>query len=156
MQVSPAYAGKTLAESNDSASSGVAADTLTPATRPADRPGTDIMQLTAGDEDRVSQGRIVKTIKPDVRRALAWRARRLMFPGDRIADIVEEFNRYNRTRIRIEGAAIRERRMSGVFDADDPSPLIQHLARDADVEIVKSENEILIRSRSDGEENHAP
>ena len=61
--------------------------------------------------------------------------------------MAEEFNRYNRTQIRVEGAAARERQMSGVFDADDPQPLLRFLRSDAELSIETSENEIVIRSR---------
>jgi transmembrane sensor len=120
----------------------------TQSTQRTDRKEEGVVRLAAGDQAEINLGRIVKTAAPNVQRAVAWRARRLMFPGDRVADIAEEFNRYNRIRIRVEGETIRERRMSGVFDADDPSPLVQFLARDPNVAVTKSADEILIRPRT--------
>ncbi len=104
-------------------------------------------KLAAGDEANVAAGHIIKSASPDVQRAVAWRARRLMFPGDPVGVIVEEFNRYSRVPIRIEDATLRARRMSGVFDADDPGPLLQYLSRDPNVVIEKSDREIVIHSR---------
>lgn len=103
------------------------------------------LQLRAGDEAQVERKQIVKTPEPNIERAVSWRARRLMFPGNPVGEIAEEFNRYNKTTIRIEGAQLRTRRMSGVFDADDPSPLLQFLERDPTVEVIKSDDEIVIR-----------
>lgn len=80
-------------------------------------------------------------------RAVSWRARRLMFPGDPVSAIADEFNRYNKTQIRIEGADLQTRRMSGVFNADDPSPLLRYLEGDPGVEVVRERDAILIRSR---------
>ena len=106
-----------------------------------------VIRLAAGDEAVINEGQVTKAPAPNVERAVAWQVRRLVFPGDRIADIVQEFNRYNRTQIRVEDDAIRGRRMSGVFDADDPAPLLQFLSRDPEIVVVKGEDEVLIRSR---------
>ncbi len=118
-----------------------------PPTSPAAEPTGSSIQLAAGDEAAVAAGEIVKAPVPDVERAVAWRARRLVFPGDPVGEIVTEFNRYNRTQIRIEDDELRSRRMSGVFDADDPSPLIEYLARDPEVVVQRAGNEIVIRPR---------
>lgn len=106
------------------------------------------VRLSAGDEARVERvGHIAKSAAPDARYAVAWRARRLMFPGTPIAEIAAEFNRYNRTQIRVEGETLRNRRMSGVFDADDPSPLIRFLEKDPAVALVERHGEIIVRAR---------
>jgi len=40
-----------------------------------------------------------------------------MFRGDSLADTVEEFSQYNRTLpVRVEGQAVSERRLWGVFE----------------------------------------
>ena len=49
--------------------------------------------------------------------------------------------------VRIEGDAIRSRQMTGVFNADDPSPMLRLLSRDPNVEVITSETEIVIRPR---------
>jgi transmembrane sensor len=60
----------------------------------------------------------------------AWRRRRLVFRKDTLAYIAAEFNRYNRTpKIRVEGETLRLRRFNGVFDADNPLPLLQFLKK---------------------------
>lgn len=103
------------------------------------------MRLKAGDEADVDAGRVVKTRAPNVERAMSWRARRLEFPGNPVGEIAAEFNRYNKTPIQIEGNELRSRRMSGVFDADDPSPLVRYLERDPGIEVIRSGGEIVIR-----------
>jgi transmembrane sensor len=108
------------------------------------------LKLEAGDEAQVvADGRVTRAEAPNVSRATAWRARKLLFPGDRIADVAAEFNRYNRTRIHVEGEALRNRRMSGVFDADDPSPFLEHLERDPDVRVESRGRDVFVRSRGD-------
>ncbi|MBS0421414.1 MAG: FecR domain-containing protein [Proteobacteria bacterium] len=108
------------------------------------------VRLAAGDEAEVgtSEGMgIVRNVVPNVQRSVAWRARRLVFPGTAVSDIANEFNRYNHLRIRVEGDALRQRRMSGVFDADDPTPLIKFLSADPNVIVTKTADEVLIQPR---------
>lgn len=105
------------------------------------------VRLGAGDEAKVGAKGVVKSVEPSVQRAVSWRSRRLVFPDNPVGEISEEFNRYNSIPIRIEGEALRERRMGGTFDADDPAPLLDFLARDSRVEIQRGEKEILVRVR---------
>jgi ferric-dicitrate binding protein FerR (iron transport regulator) len=105
------------------------------------------IRLSAGDEVAVIGTKIVKTAAPDVERAVAWRARRLVFPGNPISEIADELNRYSVRQIRVEGEEIRSRKMTSVFDADDPSTMIRFLSRDPNVEVIHSDTEILIRPR---------
>jgi Fe2+-dicitrate sensor, membrane component len=105
------------------------------------------VQLKAGDEAEIARGHVVKTPASSIQRAVSWRTRRLEFPGNPVGEIADEFNRYNSRPIRIEGDGIKARRMSGIFDADDPSPLIRYLERDPKIEVVRGANEILIRPR---------
>jgi transmembrane sensor len=113
-------------------------------------PDSDV-RLVAGEEVRVERGDIVKPPVSNVQRAVAWRARRLMFDdvdGARVEDIAREFNRYNRVQIHVEGDMIRARRMGGTFDADDPAPFIGFLSKDPDIIIEESSSRISIRPRA--------
>jgi transmembrane sensor len=121
-----------------------------PASKNAPVGGEPPVRLAAGDEAEVGTSggmEIVRNVTPDVQRSVAWRARRLVFPGTAVSDIADEFNRYNRVRIRVEGDALRHRRMSGVFDADDPTPLITFLSSDPNVTVTRRAGEVLIQSR---------
>ena len=71
-------------------------------------------QLRIADTWPVTPSRI------DVRYALAWRERQLMFKaGDTLADAVEEFNLRNKVQLRLEPRA-RSLPVRGSFDASDP------------------------------------
>jgi transmembrane sensor len=106
------------------------------------------VKLGAGDEANVAAGKIVKAMRPNVQRAVAWRARRLVFQSDRLEDVAREFNRYETRRpIRIEGMQLGDRVVSGVFDADDPRPLVEFLRDDPALSVTESERQILVRER---------
>jgi transmembrane sensor len=83
----------------------------------------------------------------DAAEVTAWRQRRLMFRKDRLADVVREFNRYsNATQLAVEEPDVAERRLSGVFDADDPKSLLLFLAEDGTLEFEQRGRRTVIRS----------
>jgi len=61
-------------------------------------------------------------------RGLAWRTGRLAFEGDTLRDAVAEFGRYNATPIVLVDAATGERRITGLFAADDPAGFARAVA----------------------------
>jgi transmembrane sensor len=103
-------------------------------------------QLAAGNQADVSNGQVVPVSSPDVKRAVAWHTR-LVFRGNALDEVAAEFNRRSKIQIRLEGDEVRTRKVSGVFDADDPQPLIDFLAEDPALEFIRNGDEILIRLR---------
>jgi transmembrane sensor len=104
--------------------------------------------LSANQEAAISPaGSVSIRAAVDISDAVAWRGRRLVFRQDSLGRIAEEFNRYNTRTIRVAGADVAKRVYTGVFDANDTDSLLQVLARDKDLSVVESENEIVIRSR---------
>lgn len=78
----------------------------------------------------------------------AWQQRRLVFSDNTLAEIAEEFSRYNRTpRVRVEGDALRARRISGVFDADSPEALLIYLASDRTLAFDRQGDDFIVRLR---------
>ena len=102
-------------------------------------------RLDTGDEVEVARARIYRKPIPDVRQAIAWRTRELVFSRRRVAEIIEEFNRYNRVQLRAEGQALLERRMSGVFAADDPMPFVRFLEKEPGINVARKGDELVIR-----------
>lgn len=111
-------------------------------------PTTDTIRLAAGDEAEIDHGRISKTSEPNIVRAVAWQTRRLIFDGDSVAEVAAQFNRYNSIHIRVDDPAIRARRITGTFDADDFTPFIRFLSHDPRVTVTTNSREVLIRART--------
>ena len=61
-------------------------------------------------------------------RGLAWRSGRLAFEGDTLRDAAAEFGRYSATPIVLEDAATGDRRITGLFAADDPAGFARAVA----------------------------
>lgn len=104
-------------------------------------------KLAAGEEAQVVKGRIAPRANRTVAEAVAWRQRRLVFHDARLADVADEFNRYNRTKIRIEGDAARDIQLSGIFDADRPQALMLYAAKNAEFTVEPEGNDWVIRGR---------
>lgn len=104
------------------------------------------LRLAAGEEAKVSSGRVIKSAHPSVENSLSWRQRRLKFLNAPLSQIADEFNRYNKVQVIVEGAA-RQKTFSGVFDADHPEILALYAAKDDSLAVAPEENRWVIRSR---------
>lgn len=109
--------------------------------------GFPAQKLVAGEAVQVSQGKIAARSARVAAEALAWRQRRLVFHDARLVDVAAEFNRYNRTRIRIEGDAAKELLLSGIFDADRPQALMLYAAKSSELAVEPDGNDWVIRGR---------
>jgi transmembrane sensor len=104
-------------------------------------------RLAAGEEANIAGGMVVRQSKPDIGEAVAWRDRTLSFSGASLSEVANEFNRYNKIQIRIEGDAVRERRLSGVFSADHPQSVILFLAKDESLSVIPEGESWIVRAR---------
>jgi transmembrane sensor len=111
-------------------------------------PGADAraVQLSVGEQLEVSaNGALMPQKGAEIERVMAWRERRLIFRDESLAAIANEFNRYNKRQLVVEGTSTRSRRITGVFHADDPGALIAFLERDADLAVRVREDRIVIQ-----------
>jgi transmembrane sensor len=77
-------------------------------------------------KDRTSP--TVTTVDPV--KVVAWTQRRLIFDNTPLEEVAAEFARYHSRTIRVTSASLRDRRITGVFDANDPASLIEFLRTD--------------------------
>ncbi|MDH0649635.1 FecR family protein [Pseudomonas sp. GD03858] len=61
-------------------------------------------------------------------RAFAWRERQLVFSQQPLAEVVAELNRYWPGQTLVLGDALRQRKVSGVFDIDKPQAVLKALS----------------------------
>lgn len=79
-------------------------------------------QRLAVEDSHRAQLTTVETLE-----AVSWRQRRLIFDSERLEEVAAEFNRFNAQAIVIEDPSLRELRISGVFEANDPESLLAFL-----------------------------
>ncbi|MBC7369209.1 MAG: FecR domain-containing protein [Undibacterium sp.] len=89
---------------------------------------------------------VAKVDPSAIQRALAWQERRLEFDATPLAEVIAEFNRYNRRRLVIADPALTGKRFSGTFRADSVEPFVRLLEEDFRVTAVRGENEIVLRT----------
>lgn len=93
------------------------------------------------------QGLLAAATRFDVAKAIAWTERRLVFDGAPLAEVVREFNRYNRKPLVVEDGALANRAITTVMDAHDVSALVGFLELEPGVEVEYGDDSIRIRAR---------
>lgn len=81
---------------------------------------------------------------PAMQRALAWQERRLDFDEMPLAEVIREFNRYNRSQLVIQDAALGARRFTGEFRADGQEAFVRLLATDFGVRVERRGRDLLL------------
>ena len=71
----------------------------------------------------------------NVTTAMSWTQRQLVFEHRPLVEVAEEFNRYNRAHIEIEGTALQQQEVTGVFRSDDPASFLSFLSNIPGVEV---------------------
>jgi ferric-dicitrate binding protein FerR (iron transport regulator) len=76
----------------------------------------------AGSVAAVRNGRVTatKVDEEDITSKLAWTTGRLMFQGEKLSDVVDDFNRYNLRKLQVTDPDIAGLKIGGTFQATDP------------------------------------
>ena len=109
------------------------------------RPGSSEHLLLAEGQQAVlyKTGLIETNHEADLEKAQSWRFKTLIFRAEALADVAQEFNRYNRGQIVIGDVELASLPISGVFKVDDPDSLVEFLVQSGMV-VTDSSNENLI------------
>jgi len=116
----------------------------------------DAPVLSAGEKAKVSipkpsapivTATVERLARSEIEAALAWQQRTLAFEAAPLAEIVAEFNRYNRQQFVVADAVLAGLRFGGSFRADDPDGFLALLAATAQVAVETRGNETVLRSR---------
>jgi transmembrane sensor len=129
-----------------SANVGNGGSAVPPAGHPATGRDSDAeVLLTAGQQVIVPRRGPAKAVRAvDTDRELAWVAGRLVFDNESVADVVEEFNRYNVVQLHVASPGLAQRSVSGVFDASEPESFIGFMQSVAPVNVRRAGQDITI------------
>jgi transmembrane sensor len=101
--------------------------------------------LSAGQQVIVPRRGPAEAVRSvDTDRELAWVAGRLVFDNESVADVVEEFNRYNVVQLHVASPELAQRSVSGVFDASEPESFIGFMQSVAPVNVHRAGQDITI------------
>ncbi|MCP5432744.1 MAG: FecR domain-containing protein [Alphaproteobacteria bacterium] len=96
------------------------------------------MTASAGELVSWTQDGPSPKLRVPVQEVATWRARRFVFNEKPLSEVVAEFNRYSREPIRIGSSALRDLKLSGVFEADDSAALLSALEWATGVRVVRT------------------
>ncbi len=157
--------GKVRVDDAASGRSLLTAQSESPALAPAPRTtasGPPIGEPTPADEPLLVEGhRItianavsapaafvpVAVAPQEAARALAWQSRRLEFSAQPLAEVVAEFNRYNRHQLVIEDADLATQRFGGKFPANDIESFVLLLESNFGVIAERRAGETMLRRK---------
>jgi transmembrane sensor len=111
----------------------------TPAARP--------IFVAAGEQITVAPGVVSHPILANVAQAIAWTHRQLVFESAPLAQVAQEFNRYNERQLQIEDPELNTLEIDGVFSSTDPSALIRFLRARPGVQVTEAGSKIVITNR---------
>jgi transmembrane sensor len=116
------------------------------APNPAVAPGTDAETISAGETAVAARGKVTirRVSATEASRHLAWQAGELSFQGETLAEAVEEFNRYNRKKLRVEDPSIASLQIGGNFQALDVESFVAALQRSFGVSAKAADDGTLV------------
>jgi len=100
--------------------------------------------LSAGEQVLVTPLVVQKVTRANVELATAWTQRELAFESASLAEVAEEFNRYNRRQLVIEDPTLYDFHISGVFSSSDPASLVRFLRERPGVRVTETPSEIRV------------
>ena len=106
--------------------------------------GGSTIVLTAGEQITVSTNTVRKTLNPNLAGATSWTQRQLVFEAASLADVAEEFNRYNERKLVIDPSALGALHISGVFSSTDPASLSRFLRDRPGLRVTETPTEIRV------------
>jgi len=110
-----------------------------------DQPDSQATLVGAGEQVTVRRsGAVERREKPNVAAATSWLRQELVFDGQELSAVVEEFNRYARVPIVVDDAELAHIRVNGVFHATDTEPLLSFISRYQGVRIDRARSQIRI------------
>lgn len=104
---------------------------------------TDV-PLVAGEQVTLTAGRLAKPKAANVAAATAWTQRRIVFESAPLAEVAQEFNRYNARQLVIPVGELENFHISGVFSSTDPASLLRFLREQPGLMVEEDEDEIRI------------
>lgn len=121
--------------------------TLTPDSR--DKSVERAVYLSAGEQ--LSLTASIPSQHPvsvNVTAATAWKQRQLMFESATLAEVAEEFNRYNERQLIVKGADLYDFHISGVFSSIEPNGLLDFLRAQPGVEVTETDSGYRVARKS--------
>ncbi|RUL69430.1 FecR family protein [Dyella choica] len=107
-------------------------------------PGVAIADLTAGQQIELDASGVSPVHPAQIAQATAWLPAEISFQHETIANVARRFNAYTSTPLQIEGEEIAQKRISGVFHADNPQAFVAYLSTLSNVRVIRDADRIRV------------
>lgn len=105
--------------------------------------------LAAGEQLVVTPASVTSPKRANIADATAWTRRSLVFDSSPLAEVAQEFNRYNTRRLVIEDPQLElaDFHVSGVFSSVEPTLLLRFLRAQPELVVEETDTEIRITKK---------
>ena len=103
--------------------------------------------VVAGEQLTMAPKAAGKPTKADVTTITAWTQHQLVFDSTPLAEVVQEFNRYNVRQLVVADRTLDSFHVTGVFSSTDPASLLRFLRSQRDLDVVETGDEIRISKK---------
>ncbi|MBL8269636.1 FecR family protein [Steroidobacter sp.] len=108
------------------------------------------MLLSAGERVTVQKNTLRKQTQLNTQTAVAWTQRQLVFESTPLAEVAEEFNRYNERPLVVLDTDMQRFEIDGVFSSTDSASLVRFLRTRPGVRVTESNSQIVIETANTG------
>ena len=110
--------------------------------------GTPSIPLTAGEQVTYSAHRAPHRTSADLKRATAWRARKLDFADTPLPEAISEANRYSNLKIELRGNDLADAKISGVFEAGRNDSVAEGVRAMFGLRLERSGDDLIVLSQA--------
>jgi len=111
-------------------------------------PDAVVTTITAGEQLIADTQRLADIRPTDPERSTSWRRGQIIFDNTRLADAVDELNRYSDVKIELADPALGEVRLSGAFATGRPAVFVEAVTTFFPLRVVKTDDrEVLLDTK---------
>jgi len=100
--------------------------------------------LASGDQALATPESVDRAVHPNLQAATAWREHRLVFTSTDLADVADEFNRYNERQIVVRNEEHLPFEVSGAFSVTDVASLLAFLHSQKNIEVDETQQRVVV------------
>jgi len=98
---------------------------------------SEAVLVSTGEQVTVTNQVVPEPRRADLRVAIAWTNRELVFEMTPLAEVVQEFNRYNTRKLVVSDPTLAQYHVTGDFSSTDPASLLRFLRAQGGIDVTE-------------------